>query len=81
MDVSSSKDCIRSVKVSRFGPEGRFTVQFRTQVVNIANHCNFGPPSSIFIEDSDGPVIDETGALRGAQMFCLCLPDLPYGQW
>ncbi|MFQ5778821.1 MAG: hypothetical protein ACE5IP_12515, partial [Terriglobia bacterium] len=48
-------------KNTRFGPEGRFNVQFRTMVVNVANHRNFGPPSSIFVDDSDSPFFSGTG--------------------
>jgi hypothetical protein len=40
-------------KNTKFGPEGRFNMQFRTMIVNIFNHRNFGPPASLDVTDTD----------------------------
>jgi hypothetical protein len=48
-------------KNTKFGPDNRFNVQFRTAIVNLLNHRNFGVPASLFIEDSDATVIGGPG--------------------
>lgn len=47
--VLSNMNFIKNTKV---GGEGRFNIQFRTTIVNIFNHRNFGTPDT-FVDDAD----------------------------
>ena len=40
-------------KTTKFGPDGRLGVQFRTEFFNLFNRAQFGPPNTNFADDAN----------------------------